>query len=173
MILSQGLTRDAAQKIKKDLIQKAKLKTSYAKLKERELGITGGRSLKSVIASDQEPASLELHPERQAMLEQPHEELAGNASQSHDSRNPRRYSTPKRKPFAKETELAERRRAEAEARKKDREAAEEQRRQKAEERERFRRAMAKARSGGRNGQRKLGRESVVLLEKVKRVTSNL
>lgn len=38
-----------------------------------------------------------------------------------------------------------------------------------EERERFRRAMAKARTGGKNGQRKLGRESKVLLEKVRRV----
>jgi hypothetical protein len=30
--------------------------------------------------------------------------------------------------------------------------------------------MAKARSGGLNGQRKLGRESKVLLERVKRMT---
>ena len=41
-----------------------------------------------------------------------------------------------------------------------------------EERERFRRAMAKARTGGPNGQRKLGRESKVLLEKVKRMVGD-
>lgn len=40
---------------------------------------------------------------------------------------------------------------------------------KLQERERFRRAMAKARVGGRNGQRRLGRESEVLLERVRRV----
>ena len=43
---------------------------------------------------------------------------------------------------------------------------------KVEERERFRRAMAKARTGGPNGQRKLGRESKVLLEKVKKMVEN-
>jgi hypothetical protein len=50
-----------------------------------------------------------------------------------------------------------------------REAAELERQAKIEERERFRKAMAKARTGGPNGQRKLGRESNVLLEKVKRM----
>jgi hypothetical protein len=38
-----------------------------------------------------------------------------------------------------------------------------------EEREKFRSAMAKARTGGRNGQRKLGRESLPLLERVRRM----
>lgn len=37
------------------------------------------------------------------------------------------------------------------------------------ERERFRKAMLKARGGGRDGKRKLGRESAILLEKVRRV----
>ena len=46
-----------------------------------------------------------------------------------------------------------------------------QRQQKLEERERFRKAMAKARTGGKNGQRKLGRESKVLLERVQRMVS--
>jgi len=32
--------------------------------------------------------------------------------------------------------------------------------------------MAKARTGGKNGQRKLGRESTVLLEKVKRLAGD-
>ena len=49
------------------------------------------------------------------------------------------------------------------------EEANRQRLVKMEERERFRKAMARARTGGKNGQRKLGRESVVLLEKVRRV----
>ena len=44
-----------------------------------------------------------------------------------------------------------------------------ERKQRIAERERFRKAMAKAKSGGLNGQRKLGRESKVLLEKVKKL----
>lgn len=40
---------------------------------------------------------------------------------------------------------------------------------KREVRERWRRGMAKARGEGRGGKRKLGRESVVLLERVRRV----
>ena len=72
-------------------------------------------------------------------------------------------------PFRKEYDRAQQRKAEAEERRKAREEAERQRQQKMEERERFRKAMAKARRGGPNGQRKLGRESKVLLEKAKRM----
>ncbi|CRK21301.1 hypothetical protein BN1723_012328 [Verticillium longisporum] len=46
----------------------------------------------------------------------------------------------------------------------------EERERKVADRERYRRAMAKARRGGENGQRKLGRESNLLLEKVRRMT---
>jgi hypothetical protein len=58
--------------------------------------------------------------------------------------------------------------AEAEARRLEFERRDSEKRQKIEERERFRKAMAKARTGGKNGQRKLGKESKVLLERVKR-----
>lgn len=78
---------------------------------------------------------------------------------------------PKSIPFVKEAKAAERQREESEARHKAMEEAKRQRQQKLEERERFRRAMAKARTGGRNGQRKLGRESQVLLERVKKIVS--
>jgi hypothetical protein len=71
--------------------------------------------------------------------------------------------------FAKETAYAEQQKAEAEARRLELERKDRERRERIEERERFRRAMAKARIGGRNGQRKLGRESRVLLEKVKKL----
>lgn len=79
----------------------------------------------------------------------------------------RRRSKPS--PFQKEIKLAEQQKAEAEQRRREREEAAKQRLAKIEERERFRRAMAKARRGGKNGQRKLGRESKVLLERVKKV----
>lgn len=72
-------------------------------------------------------------------------------------------------PFKREYDEAQQRKAEAEERRKAREEAERERQRKMEERERFRRAMAKARTGGKNGQRKLGRESNVLLERVKRM----
>ncbi len=76
---------------------------------------------------------------------------------------------PKATPFKREYERAQQRKTEAEEWRKVREEADRQRQEKTEERERFRRAMAKARRGGPNGQRKLGRESKVLLEKVKRI----
>ena len=70
-----------------------------------------------------------------------------------------------------EHEQAQKRKAEAEERRRAREEAERERQRKIEERDKFRRAMAKARTGGKNGQRKLGRESQPLLEKVKRLVA--
>ncbi len=76
---------------------------------------------------------------------------------------------PRPAPFSKEAKLAEQRKAEAETRRKAREEANLQRQQKTAERERFRKAMAKARAGDKNGQRKLGRESHILLERVQQL----
>ena len=61
---------------------------------------------------------------------------------------------------------------EAEARRIEFERRDRERERKTEERERFRKAMAKARSGGRYGQRKLGKESQVLLERVRRMVED-
>lgn len=163
--------RTIVQNIKKDLIHKAKVKRSYTKLKEREL--QQPQAIRPIDPSrDVETAepSLELHPERQEMLDkppQPPEEFHPGPTQGH-SRAPRQRR-PKPIPFEKEARLAEKRKVEADARRKEIEEAQRQRQRKVEERERFRRAMAKARTGGKNGQRKLGRESQVLFEKVKRV----
>lgn len=71
--------------------------------------------------------------------------------------------------FEKEQAFAEQQKAEAEARRLEFERRDKERKQKIEERERFRKAMAKARTGGKDGQRKLGKESKVLLERVKRM----
>jgi len=76
---------------------------------------------------------------------------------------------PKPQPFQKEENEANRRKREAEERREAREKANRGRIQKLDERDRFRKAMAKARTGGKNGQRKLGRESQVLLERVQRM----
>jgi len=181
------------QKIKKDLIHKAKLKRSYAKLKAREPLPTGKLPIYTRSSHppsfeaepDPEPASLELHPARQAMLDTPEEANAipiASVRQRHPNPDPTpitssnftlnpkpRSKKPKPIPFEKEAREAQRRKEEAERRREEIEAARREREKKLEERERFRKAMAKARVGGKNGQRKLGRESQVLLERVRRV----
>ena len=161
------------QKIKKDLIHKAKVKNSYSKLKERELNNATTTTPTAPEPDDAAAASLELHPERQAMLEEPTTaEPAAPSPKNQFSHEPKpRSRRPKSVPFEKEARLAQRRKEEAEQRRKAIEDANRQRQQKLEDRERFRKAMAKARTGGRNGQRKLGRESKLLLEKVQRVMS--
>ncbi|KAM0797287.1 hypothetical protein BDR22DRAFT_892393 [Usnea florida] len=166
--LPDGTHRRKVQKIKQDLIRKAKVKKSYDKLKEREPLDTKP----SVYSTPPEPsASLELHPERQAMLDSPHPAPATQEQDDPQQQPPRHKKAPRPKavPFRKEALRAQQRREENERRRKEYEEASRQRQAKIEERERFRKAMAKARSGGRDGQRKLGRESKVLLEKVQRM----
>lgn len=86
---------------------------------------------------------------------------------------PRPQSRPwkEKKPayFEKAQAEAEQKKAEAEARRLEFERRNQEKKEKIEERERFRKAMAKARTGGKNGQRKLGKESQVLLERVQRM----
>jgi len=114
------------------------------------------------------------HPDRQQLIdkaaEAPADKQPGDEAQV--SPRQRRQRKPKSQPFKREHEQALQQKAEAEERRKAREEAEKQRQQKIEERERFRKAMAKARTGGPNGQRKLGRESKVLLERVKRMVGD-
>ncbi|CAO2653721.1 Nn.00g031320.m01.CDS01 [Neocucurbitaria sp. VM-36] len=172
--LPDGTHRRKVQKIKKDLIHKAKLKKEYAKLKARD-DAEATTPRKSVYDreregsdDDNEPAgpapepSLELHPDRVRMLEEDAPELVDEPSTE------RRKRRPRPQPFKKETELAQKKREEAEARQRLREEADKERTKKIAERERFRKTMAKAR-GGPNGQRKLGRESTVLLAKAQRL----
>ncbi|KAI9718579.1 MAG: hypothetical protein M1812_004030 [Candelaria pacifica] len=167
--LPDGTYRRKVQKIKKDLIHKAKLKKSYAKIKEREAEQPSSFPISPSVVQD-EGTKLELHPERQAMLDEPTTESTSDGRfDDHPSRS--RARKPKPVPFEREAKLADRRKVEAEARRRDREDSHRQRQRKLDERERFRKAMAKARTGGKNGQRKLGRESKVLLEKVQRVMS--
>lgn len=159
----------AVQKIKKDLIHKAKLKKQYAKLKSREEDDTARKSVydrehdTQDDAADEpsEPApepNLEPHPDRLRMLEEKSLEPVDQP--------PRRRQRPQ--PFQRETEVARKKKEEFEARQKAREEADKECANKLAERERFRKAMAKAR-GGPNGQRKLGRESTVLLAKAQRL----
>jgi hypothetical protein len=160
------LTKYSVIKIKHDLIHKAKVKKAYAKVKANEPVV------KPVIPTESETApetSQELHPDRQAMLDKP--SLPDQEEQFQQSQFGQRKDRRPRRPgyFEKEQAFAETKKAEAEARRVDFERREKERKEKTEERERFRKAMAKARTGGKNGQRKLGRESSILLEKVKRM----
>lgn len=158
-----------AQKIKHDLIHKAKLKKSYAKIKEREFQDDTKASTTAPLTKEDEPATLDLHPERQAMLDEPEVQPPPQHTERVETQRHRRSKQPKPVPFEKEARLAQQRREEAEMRRRAFEDSRVERQQKIQERERFRKAMAKARTCGKNGQRKLGRESKVLLEKVKRV----
>ncbi|KAE9363468.1 hypothetical protein N431DRAFT_474497 [Stipitochalara longipes BDJ] len=165
--LPDGTYRRKVIKIKKDLIHKAKVKKSYAKLKARE-PITP-TPIPTEPIEPTEPASQELHPERQAMLDAPREPTPPpNQAQLFSQRSQQRRP---KKPayFEKEQAFAAQKNAEAEARKLEFERREKEKNQKIVERERFRKAMARARTGGKNGQRKLGKESKVLLERVKRI----
>ncbi|KAI8941756.1 hypothetical protein NX059_002960 [Plenodomus lindquistii] len=172
--LPDGTHRRKVQKIKKDLIHKAKVKKEYAKLKAREETDTTAPR-KSVYERAQqdhdehhEPAepvpepTLEPHPDRVKMLEDAEPEDAPQ------QRTERRQRRARPMPFQKEAELAQKKKEEAEARQAARDAALKERAQKQAERERFRKTMAKAR-GGPNGQRKLGKESTVLLAKAQRL----
>lgn len=179
--LPDGSWRRKNQRIKADLIEKAQIKKKYAKLLEKEQpepskvryedkedGMAeqeqGGDAPSPAPAAGPAPASLELHPDRQQMVDEPEKE----EERGPDEARPRRRKG-KPLPFQREARQAQRDQAEAEERARRREEANKERERKLEERETFRRAMAKARTGGKNGQRKLGRESSVLLAKVKRM----
>lgn len=122
-------------------------------------------------AGDENPgqSSAAPHPDRQTLMDREEADPGPEQREQRRDRQPRpsRERKPKHKPFEREHERANKRKEEAEARRKEREERERQREEKIEQRERIRKAMAKARAGGRNGQRRLGRESNVLLEKVK------
>lgn len=164
-----------AQKIKRDLIQKAKVKKAYAKIKAAEE--ESAPAVRSLYYENEEPtptttatndespdpsAGLELHPDRQAMLDAPEAPPAiTERPRFTRENNNRERNRPKRRPkpsaFQKELEIAEKRRKEQEARQKEREL-------KAKERQ----AMANARRPDQFGKRRLGRESTVLLSKIQR-----
>ncbi|KAG9519289.1 hypothetical protein KCU93_g8151, partial [Aureobasidium melanogenum] len=184
--LPDGTHRRKTIQIKRNLIEKAKLKKEYAKQKAQ----TGDdpqpkRPSTYATTEDDEQDSPEevVHEEdveeevkapRQEkpkhksaspapVQEAPADNTTSNLSGIHHSRRQKII------PFAKEHRAAQRQKREAEERRAAYEKSQKERAEKIEERERFRKAMAKARSGGKNGQRKLGRESTVLLDRIKRM----
>jgi len=165
-----------AQQIKRSLIDKAKLKKEYAKVQsqqaQQDRPSTYNPYDRSPSPSAHQPTT-EPHPARQSLIEEAGV-LAEQAEEpaDHDAQaDTQRRRRPKQVPFAREQWRAQKDKEEMEGRRQAREDAARQRQFKMEERERFRKAMAKARTGGKNGQRKLGRESKVLLDKVKRIVA--
>lgn len=190
--LPDGTWRRKVIKIKKDLIHKAKVKKSYAKVKKtapllEKPHVPEPEPSTIIIRAPEEPvrapspkpstetaqdAAVELHPSRQAMLDEPEVEEKPLPPRNSGPKLPRAERKPRtKKPgyFEKEKAIADQKKKEAEERRAEFERREAEKKAKLAERERFRRAMAKARTGGKNGQRKLGRESGVLLEKVRRM----
>ncbi|KAE8148931.1 hypothetical protein BDV25DRAFT_157259 [Aspergillus avenaceus] len=163
--LPDGTYRRKTQKLKADLIQKAKVKKAYAKVKAEELAAAPRKSVyeraleleeKEHNSPQIEPASLELHPDRQAMLDEPVPERAPKPERSQN--RDRRNRKPKPSAFAKEMELAEKRKQEAQRRQEERDF-----------RQKDREAMTRARRPDQQGKRRLGRESTVLLNRVQRM----
>lgn len=185
--LPDGPWRRKVTKIKKDLIHKAKVKKAFAKVKAAEEQESQDSKKKSAVQGDggeqeqeegEEEEEPQIHPERQAMLDDPDADAQEEGGEQADAdgrprrRNGGARSRQRRDPrrpgyYDKALEQAEKRRQDAEARAAEAKRREDERNRRVAERERYRRAMAKARPSG--GQRKLGRESGVLLDKVKRL----
>jgi len=184
--LPEGQHKRKTQQIKRNLIDKAKLKKEYAKVKAQTEAADSNRPRPAVVPTDhqnedeeEEQPSNEPHPDRQNLIDE--EEIAPTrddeprreVGEDGQRRFQRRERKPKSIPFAREHRQATRAKQEVEERRRAREEAERQRQQKLEERDKFRRAMAKARTPGRDGKKKLGRESTILLDKVKKMVAGV
>ncbi|KAJ5332431.1 RNA processing [Penicillium brevicompactum] len=164
--LPDGTYRRKTQKLKEDLIHKAKVKKAYAKVKAQE---EANAPKKSVYDTVDEPetsnedttenaTALELHPDRIAMLNEPEPAPAPAKSERRPRGDGKRERRQKPSAFTKEMEFAEKKRKAEEARQRDREA-------KVKERE----ALIRAKRPDQFGKRRLGRESNALLSRVQRM----
>ncbi|KAK3294756.1 uncharacterized protein B0H64DRAFT_443802 [Chaetomium fimeti] len=209
--LPDGAWRRKVTKIKKDLITKAKVKKQYAKIKaEHQKQAPAPAPEDHTQAEDgteptthpnqeedgTEPPPVQIHPERQAMLDAPtsrpkpghqhqHQQQqqqqpttetdpSSPTHQQQQQQQPHDQKPPRRKAhrpdyYTKELAAAERAKQQAAERAAEAAAREQERQRRVAERERYRKAMAKAKTPGRDGRVKIGRESKLLLERVQRV----
>jgi len=103
-------------------------------------------------------------------------ETSSNSQDQHQHpERRRRNQQPLRRPgyFDKAKAEAEKRQAVAAARNAEFERRDAERARRTADRERFNRALKKARTPGRDGQRRLGRESGLILEKIRRMTGDM
>jgi hypothetical protein len=142
------------------------VKKAYAKVKAQEEATAPKKSVYDTEETEtpkedkvEDETTLELHPDRIAMLNEP--EPAPAPAPARSERRPRGEKRERRsKPsaFTKEMEYAEKNRKAEEARQKDRQA-------KVKERE----ALIRAKRPDQFGKRRLGRESNALLSRVQRM----
>lgn len=157
--LPDGTYRRKATKIKHDLIQKAKVKKAYAKVKAEEEAKRDNEETTTRTMGEEQSASMDIHPDRQTMLNAPEPPShLGNNDDVNGFRSRENNRRPKQSRYRKELQLAEERKIQLEAKQKAREA-----------REKERKAMSKAKRPGRDGRIKLGRQGNVLLSRIKRM----
>lgn len=188
--LPDGTYKRHVKKIKSRLIDKAKTRKQYSRVKAQHLQQerAAGRSPKTQAAEDGRTGDGDeaLHDsdierdiarsrraaigKEQALSAPPNVETSEDdiTGESFRQKQPKQRSRARTVPFEKEARVAAEQKREKEERRLAREAAMAERQRKADERERFRKAMTKARSGGLGGKRKLGRESSVLLQKIQK-----
>ena len=195
--LPDGTYKRKAKKIKDSLIERALIQKQYARLKrqgkipdaqddaipvpasahlDQTTTITptndDGEKDESAAPPPKEASPPSApHPDRANLMTRP--SLSPEPApvlRAPKERKPREHK-PKFQPFSKEHAQATARKEAEEARRRDIEEGHRERKRKIEEREKMQRAMAKARKGGINGQRKLGRESNVLLMKVQKMVA--
>ncbi|KAK4230004.1 hypothetical protein QBC38DRAFT_470328 [Podospora fimiseda] len=205
--LPDGAWKRKVTKIKKNLIQKAKIKKEYAKVKaqieaEKEKHPVVNDPMLLLDAQEEEkhhhpehtsednntndqpaPPSPQLHPSRQAMLDNPPTPASAPTAAldgsnpnlddpTHPDRQPRRQQRKKLRPdyYSKELSAAQKAKEAAEKRQAEIERREKERQARIADRERFRKQMAKAKAPGfKDGKRKVGRESKLLLDRVQRI----
>jgi hypothetical protein len=203
LVRSRCSTKFLVTKIKKDLIHKAKVKKSYAKVKaelqeakqvrpkpklaeeptsqgesgedkEDEEGHSDGGA--GAGGSGSGHAEHQLHPTRELMLRDEERAQANAGRGDNREREDRNFQSDgqrrrTRRPgyYDKQLTKAQERRAEAEQRAQEMQRRREERERKLAERDRYKRAMAKTRD--KDGKKKLGRESTLLLDKVKKLVA--
>lgn len=156
-------------KIKHELIHKAKVKKAYKKIKAREQE-AAGENAPEAQDEEEEAAAEKMHPTRQLMLAD-EDKAQVNAVPEEGEHNTDGQRRRTRRPgyYDKQLQKAEQQKTEAEEREQEYQRRREERERRMAERDRYKRAMAKTR--GRDGKKKLGRESSLLLDKVKRMVA--
>ncbi|KAM6482619.1 hypothetical protein HDV62DRAFT_361137 [Trichoderma sp. SZMC 28011] len=178
--LPDGPWRRKVDQKKRDLIHRAKVKKEYAKIKAAEEakaqpshrddeddGKDEVNSAQGDAKEDNEEEGEKMHPTRQLMIKD--EDMAQVGADASGPSDGHRRRTRRPGYYEKQLKKAADRRQEADAKRKEYERRMEERAQKQAERERFKKAMAKTRD--KDGKKKLGRESSLLLEKVKRLVA--
>lgn len=108
-----------------------------------------------------------MHPTRELMLKDEEMAQAGAEASADPASDGMRRRTRRPGYYDKQLRKAEERKKESDERVQEFRRRREERERKIAERERFKKAMAK--TVGRDGKKKLGRESTILLDKVKRM----